>query len=99
GVDATLRLRRRHALHAVRAGLELQLRVDAAARDAAGHLAVAAVLAAAFGQEVDAPPLALGVARIHAEEVAREYCRLVAARGGADFEEDVGVVERAGRHE
>ena len=45
GVDASLRLGRRHALHAVRAGLELQERVRAAADDAADDFLVAAVLA------------------------------------------------------
>jgi hypothetical protein len=36
----------------------------------------------------------LGIARVHAEKVAREDRGLVAAGAGADFEEDVGVVAR-----
>ena len=45
GVDAPLRLGRRHALHAMRAGLELEPRKRAAPDDAADDLLVAAVLA------------------------------------------------------
>ena len=46
-VNAPLRLGIRHALHAMHAGLELQLRVRALARDARDDLAIAAVLARA----------------------------------------------------
>ena len=52
GVDPALRLGRRHALHAVGAGLELQQREGALADDAADDLLVAAVLAGALA---DAP--------------------------------------------
>ena len=62
-------------------------------------LAVAAVLAAALRQDLDAPAPALGIARIHAEQVAGEDRRLVAARRGADLEEHIVVVERIGRHQ
>ena len=40
-------------------------------------------------QHLDLPALALGVARVHAEQVRREQRRLVAAGAGADFEHDV----------
>ena len=50
---------------------------------------LAAVVAAALRQELDAPAAALGEARVHAEQVAREDRGLVAARGRADLEEDV----------
>ena len=59
GMDAPLRLGRRHALHAVGAGLELQLREDAAADDAADDFAVAAVLAGTLAQGLDLPALRL----------------------------------------
>ena len=97
GVDAALRLGRRHALHAVRAGLELELRIGAAADDAADDLAVAAVLAGALAEHLDAPALALGVARVHPEQVAGEDRGLVAAGAGADLEEDVALVARVRR--
>ena len=50
GVDAALRFGGRHALHAVRAGLEFQPREDAAADDAADDFPVAAVLARTFAE-------------------------------------------------
>ena len=72
----------------------LSLRVRAAAFDARDDFLVAAVLAGAGGQHLELPALALGVARVHAEQVAGENRRLVAAGAGAHFEEDVGVVAR-----
>ncbi len=91
-VDAALRLGGRHALHAVRARLELEARIGAAADHAADDFLVAAVLAGALAQHLDLPALPLGKAGVHAEQVAREDRRLVAAGAGADLEEDVGVV-------
>ena len=92
GVDASLRFGRRHALHAMRAGLELELRIGAPADDAADDFLVPAVLALALAEHFDLPALALGVARVHPEQVARENRRLVAAGAGADFEKDIRVV-------
>src|SRR5690606_31421535 len=70
GMDAALRLGGRHALHAVGAGLELQLRVRAATDDAGHDLLVSAVLARVVGFDLDLPALAFGIARVHAEQVA-----------------------------
>ena len=92
GVDAALRFGGRHALHAVAAGLELELRIGALADDARDDFLVAAHLARAFRHDLDLPALALGVARVHAEQVAGEQRRFVAAGAGADFEEDVALV-------
>jgi hypothetical protein len=86
-VDAALGFGFRHALHAVAAGLELQPRIGAVAGQPADDFAVAAELGFAGRQNLDLPALALGVARIHAEEVAGEQRRLVAAGAGADFEQ------------
>src|SRR5690606_41602754 len=43
--------------------------------------------------------LALGVAAVHAEQVAGEDRRLVAAGAGAHFQEQVGLVARVARHQ
>ncbi len=96
-VDAALRLRGGHALHAMGAGLELERGVDAAARDAADDLLVAAVLALARAQDLDGPAHGFGVLRVHAEQVAGEDGGFVAARAGADLEVDVALVVRVGR--
>src|SRR4029079_4391738 len=98
-VDAALRLGLGHALHAVHAGLELELRIGASARDARDDLAIAAVLAGIRAQDLDAPALALRVAAVHPEQVAREDRGLVAAGARADLEEQVRVVVGVFRHE
>src|SRR3954466_3778970 len=41
----------------------------------------------------------LDEARVHAEQVGREQCRLVAARSGADLDDGVAVVEGVVREE
>ena len=99
GVDAALRLGLRHALHAVRAGFELESRIGAAALDARDDFLVAAVFAGAGGQDFQLPALALGVARVHAEQVAGEDRRLVAAGAGAHFQEDIAFVARILRNQ
>ena len=92
GVDAALRLGRRHALHAMAAGLELQLRVGARADDLGDDFLVAAHFAGTLGNHFDLPALALRIAAVHAEQVAGEQRRFVAAGAGADLEEDVALV-------
>jgi hypothetical protein len=99
GVDASLRLGRGHALHAMAAGLELELRIGAVADDARDHFLVAAGVARALGDDLHLPAVALGEARVHAEEVAREERALVAARARADFEEEVALVVGIARQE
>ncbi len=53
---------------------------------------IAPRLARALGDHLHAPAVALGVARVHAEEVAGEERALVAAGAGADLEEQVLLV-------
>ncbi len=92
GMDATLGFGLRDALHAMGAGLEFQARIDAGTDDAADDLAIAAEIRFAGRDDLDLPALALGIARIHAEEVAGEQRRFVAASAGADFENDALLV-------
>ena len=98
-VDASLRLGLGHALHAVPPRLELELRVRALARDPRDHLAVATEFRGRRRHDLDLPALALGVARVHAEQVAREECALVAARARANLEEHVAHVVRVLREQ
>ena len=88
-----------HALDPVHAALELEPREDAAALDLGDDLLVAAGRALAFGDDLDPPALELGVARIHAEEVAGEERGLVAARAGADLEDGALLVRLVLRQE
>ena len=92
GVDAPLRLGRRHALHAVHARFVLELRVRALARDAGRHFLDAARRRARHRQDLDLPAPPLGEAGVHAEQIGREQRRFFAARAGADLEDDVLVV-------
>src|SRR5262249_21415611 len=94
GVDAALRLGLGHALHPVAARFELEPRVGALSDDARDDLLVAAELGRALGDDLDLPALALGIAGVHAEDLAGEERRLVAARARSHLEEDVALVVR-----
>ena len=63
------------------------------------HLLVSAELRRRFRNDLDLPPLALGVARVHAKQASREERRLVAAGSGPDFEKDVALVVRVLRQQ
>ena len=91
-MDAATGLGRRHALHAVHAGFEFQMREHALARDGRDDFLVAADLAFAGRGDFDLPAAPGGIALIHAEQVAGEQRRFVAAGAGADFEDGVLVV-------
>jgi hypothetical protein len=98
-VDPALRLGRWHALHPVDAALEAQLRVDLFAADEGDALLVAARRAEALAHHLDLPPLGLGVAGVHAEEVGREERRLFAPLPAPDLEDGVLLVVRVGGEE
>ncbi|VXB95231.1 hypothetical protein BREVUG8_70089 [Brevundimonas sp. G8] len=92
GVDAPLRLGRRHALHPVDAALELQPAEHAVAGDRGDDFLVAASVALGRRIQLDPPAARGGVAGVHAEQVAGEKSRLVAAGAGAHFQHGRGVL-------
>mmetsp|Transcript_10708 Transcript_10708/g.39313 ORF Transcript_10708/g.39313 Transcript_10708/m.39313 type:complete len:366 (+) Transcript_10708:720-1817(+) len=94
GVDAPLRLRRRHALHAVHARLELELAVDGVTRDLDGGLLVAARVGLGGAHQRRAPPLRLRVLGVQPHQVPGPDGGLVAAGARADLEHDVALVQR-----
>ncbi len=87
GVDAALRLGLRHALHAMHAGFEFEPRKHALAGDVGDDFLVAAGRRFAGREHVDLPAMPVGVALIHAEQIAGEQGRLFAAGAGAQFED------------
>ena len=91
-MNPALRLGFGHALHAVRARLELELRVGAAAFNAADDFPESAVLALVGTQHLDLPTLLLGVTAVHSKQVAREERRLVAAGARANLEKEIALV-------
>ena len=99
GVDAAGRFGVRHALHAMHAGFEFQLGIDAAAVDIGDDFLVAADRAFALRHDFDLPALLGGIALIHAKQHAREQRGLVAAGAGADFQDDVALVHRVLRQQ
>src|SRR5690606_6212994 len=99
GVDPALRFGLGHALHAVGAGFELQARVGAFALDPRDHLAESAVFAGIGRLDLHPPALALGVAGVHAQQVAGEDRGLVAAGAGADLQVRAAVVARIARYQ
>ena len=60
--------------------------------DARNDFLVAAEFALALRHDLDLPALALGITRVHAEEIGSEQRRLITAGTGADFEKDVALV-------
>ena len=81
------------------AGFEFQFRIRAAAVDAGDDFLEAAVFASAGRFHFDFPALALGVARVHAEQVAGEDRGFVAAGAGAHFQIHAAVVAGVLRHQ
>src|SRR6266550_1449693 len=98
-VDPALRLGRGHALHAVHARLELELRVRAPAGDLEDDLLEAALVGLALREDLGLPAMPLGVARVHPVEVRSEERRLFPAFARADLDDDVLFVKRVARHE
>src|SRR5690606_7970652 len=94
GVDAPLRLRLRHTLHAVDAALVLEARIGALAFYGDDHFLVAADTGLVLIDYLRLPAAGLGITRVHPQQVGSEDARLVAARPGANFDEDVLVVAR-----
>src|SRR5579864_2574122 len=76
------------------ARLELQPREGAAPGDLGDDLLEAALGAFALRQHFGLPAAPRGITLIHAEEIAGEQRRLIAAGAGADFEDDALLVHR-----
>jgi hypothetical protein len=102
GVDAPLRLRRRHPLHPVHTALVLELAPHTGVRPAADrhrHVLVAAEVGLLGVEDLGLPALPLGVAQVHPEQVAGEQRRLLAALTGLDLQDHVLAVVGVARHQ
>ncbi len=106
-MDATLRLGHGHALDAVHAALVLEVGPDALGRvgrrAARLHRDLDVLVAAEVGvgrlQDLRLPAAALGVPQVHAQQVAGEQRRLLAALARLDLEDDVAAVVGVARDE
>src|SRR6185503_2377137 len=78
-----------NALNSMHATLVLEAAIDASSLDCGGDFLRAAGAALTQVQNFHAPALSFRVPRIHAEQVRREQRGLVAARAGADLQNDV----------
>ena len=92
GVDAAAGLGVRHPLDPVDAAFEFQPAEHPVAVDGGDDLLVAAGVALGEGVDLHPPALQGGIALIHAEQVAGEQGRLVAAGAGADLQDGRGVL-------
>ena len=100
GVNASAAFRFRHALHAVRARFKFERGIDVFATDAADDFFIAAVFAGIFRKDFQLPAFVLRVFVIHAKEIAGKNRRFIAARTGANFQIDVGFIQRIfGNHQ
>ena len=91
-VDAPLAFGRRHALHAVAARFKFEFAVCAQPDQSHDHFFIAAQIAFVGGDDFGLPAVALGIAAVHAQQIARKQRGFVAAGTGADFYEYVFVV-------
>ncbi len=91
-MDPALGLGIGHALDPVHAALELQAAEHPVAGDRGDDLLVAAHLAFRDAVDLDLPAPPLGVALVHAEQIAGEQRRLVPAGAGAHLQDDRGVL-------
>ena len=106
GVHPALRLGDRHPLHAVHAALELQQGVRRLARlgralglHRDGDRLVAAEVGLGGVEDLGLPAAPLGVPGVHAQQVAGEQRRLLAALARLHLEDRVLVVGRVARDE
>ena len=86
GVDPPAAFGRGDALDAVDPAFELQPREHAIAGDRGDGFLVAADVGLRGVDQLELPAIFLGEALVHAQQVAGEQSRLVAAGAGADFE-------------
>ena len=99
GVYATLRLGGWHPLHPVPTRFKLQAAIDPLARDPNHHLFVPPQLTGGLTQQLGAPTLAVGVAQIHAQQVAGKQGRFIATRPGPDFHKRRSFIVRVARQQ
>ena len=92
-------LGRRHALHAMHAGLPAHRAVRRRHQMTLNMTSLMPPSVASDERhDLDAPAVPLAEARVHAVEVGGEQRGLVAAGAGADLDDRVAVVERIARH-
>ena len=87
------------ALYAMHARFVLETRVGALALHLEDDFLVPADAGLVLGKHFGLPAVLLGVARVHAEQIGRKEGRLVAARAGADLDDDILFVARVARQE
>ena len=98
-VDAPLRLRFRHALHAVHAAFKPETRKSVRAADDKIDLADTAELGLAAVDDLHREALPFGVHGVHAEKIGGEKRALLTADAAADLYDDVFPVVRVLRQQ
>src|SRR3546814_1807348 len=86
GVDTTAAFRDWHALNAMNPAFEFELGENARAGHAGDDFLETTHVRRAGGDRLYFPALLLGIAAVHAEEIARKKGSLVATCPGADFQ-------------
>jgi len=96
GVDAALGFGGGHALDAVGAGFVFEAAVDLVPGDGGDDFLEPAGAGFRGAHHLHFPVLGLGVAGVHAEEIAGEKRRFLTAGPGPDFQEDVFFIHGIG---
>jgi hypothetical protein len=99
GVDPAARLGRGHALDAVDAAFELQLREHALPRHAGDDFLEAACVGRRAGDQLDPPALRFGITLVHPEQIAREQRRFVATGARAHLEHRRALIRGIARQQ
>ena len=92
GVDTALAFGCGDALHAVAAGFKFQTAVCAQADNAGDDFFIAAQFAFVGGNDFNLPAVALGVAAVHAQQIACKQRGFIATGTSAYFNKDVFIV-------
>ena len=98
-MDAALGFGFRHALHTMAARFELERAEGVVTFDPHDDFAIAAQVGRAFGDEFGLPAALLGVAAVHAQQVAGKKRRFVAAGAGTNFDQRGSPVVGVARQE
>ena len=91
-VDAPLRFRGGHALHAVNATFKFQMGKSTLAKDIGDDFLIAAMLSIRCGNNFHFPSLRGGIALIHAEQIAGKDRGFIATSSGAHFKDYVALI-------
>ena len=83
----------------MRAGFEFKTRINILSRYARDDFLIAAMFSGVMINDLDIPSMGIGVIVVHAEKIAGENGRFIAAGRGANFKKYIAIVVRIFRQQ